>query len=380
MFGRDDLRLQNWHPELWRVMQASVSGEVNIGGDLFSFERISIADIYEDTSHSRYIDDLGLKNDIKNMEWTALVQSEREKWQARAVYNLTWFKFMIIGLFIIVAALAYLMTRNRYHRKVNRRLQRQQLINFRDLYDNAPIGYITLAADGLITNVNQMLLSYLGYSREELVDKRNLKDLVIADSSQQAHELLTALAGAREKQRRMKMLCKNGGTLEVSCNISSRIADASTLQIGRCSVQDISEQALLEKKLQDLAHHDPLTGVANRRHFEDFAIREQQRAKRKQTPLTLLTLDIDHFKKVNDTYGHDIGDEVLKMLAAVCEKMLRSTDIFARFGGEEFVVLLPDTTYEQGFEKAEHGSIAKLLKAADVALYEAKKTGRNKVC
>lgn len=320
---------------------------------------------------------------------------------------------MIIGLFIIVAALAYLMTRNRYHRKVNRRLQRQQLINFRDLYDNAPIGYITLAADGLITNVNQMLLSYLGYSREELVDKRNLKDLVIADSSQQAHELLTALAGAREKQRRMKMLCKNGGTLEVSCNISSRIADASTLQIGRCSVQDISEQALLEKKLPDLAHHDPLTGVANRRHFEDFAIREQQRAKRKQTPLTLLTLDIDHFKKVNDTYGHDIGDEVLKMLAAVCEKMLRSTDIFARFGGEEFVVLLPDTTYEQGFEKAEqlrlaladttialpdetalhftvsvgvatlsaeHDSIAKLLKAADVALYEAKKTGRNKVC
>lgn len=147
--------------------------------------------------------------------------------------------------------------------------------------------------------------------------------------------------------------------------------------------------------------------------FDEFSAHEFQRAIRQKTPLTVIALDIDYFKKVNDTHGHFIGDEVLKALADCCVKILRVTDIMARFGGEEFVILLSDTNFDIGFAKADElrqalanlpislpdgktlnftasfgvatlsdelDSIDKLLKAADAALYKAKETGRNKVC
>jgi len=309
--------------------------------------------------------------------------------------------------------LVYLVTKNRFHRKLNHKLQQQQLANFRDLYENAPIGYITLSSNGLITNVNKMLLSYLGYEREELVNKQNLKDLIVDESDKPTEIILDALKSARDQQKRLKMRGKNGQILEAACNLSSRDSAEPTLEVGRFSVLNISEQAELERRLKHLAQSDPLTGLANRRYFEEFSDHEFQRALRQKSPLAAIALDIDHFKSVNDTYGHDIVDDVLKALAERCEEILRATDIMARFGGEEFVILLSDTSYEEAFTKAEEirvalaalaidlpdgstlnfttsfgvaslseqfNSIDKLLKAADTALYKAKQTGRNKVC
>lgn len=413
LFGREDLRIQVWHPELWQHMEASAAASININGDLFSFERINIANVYEKTSHARYLDDLGLTNDVQELEWTILVQSEPSQWQALAIYKLTWFKFLIAALFIVVIALVYLLTKIKNQRRENIKLQRQQLANFRDLYENAPIGYITLSSNGLITNVNKMVLAYLGYERDELVSKRNFKDLVVEQADKPAEELLDALETARDQQTRLQLRGKNGQIIEVACNLSSRVNDEPTLEVGRCSVLDISEQAQLERRLQHLAQKDPLTGLANRRYFDEFSDHEFQRAIRQKSPLSIISLDIDHFKKVNDTHGHNIGDEVLKALALCCEKILRATDIMARFGGEEFVILLSDTNYDKAFAKAQElrlalanlpislpegttlnftasfgvatlsdelNSIDKLLKAADTTLYKAKQTGRNKVC
>jgi diguanylate cyclase (GGDEF)-like protein len=164
------------------------------------------------------------------------------------------------------------------------------------------------------------------------------------------------------------------------------------------------------KKLLELANTDELTGIANRRQFFEMAKHYFDVAKRNQTPLIILALDIDFFKQVNDTYGHDAGDEVLKLFTDTIDKLLRKSDLLGRIGGEEFSIVLQNTTLKNALELAEkirysienisyklnekelikicvsigvgalHQKDKKLLeimKRSDEALYEAKREGRN---
>ncbi|WP_313625562.1 sensor domain-containing diguanylate cyclase [Achromobacter sp.] len=169
-----------------------------------------------------------------------------------------------------------------------------------------------------------------------------------------------------------------------------------------------------EQQLEKQAQTDGLTGIANRRTFDEALDREWAAARRDRKPLSLLFLDADHFKRYNDRYGHQEGDELLKMLASALErKARRPRDLAARYGGEEFVVLLPDTAGQRAEEIAEsirravvdlgvphednEGGIvtvsvgvatavpregdaaAQLVEAADSAVYQAKEAGRNRV-
>ena len=109
-------------------------------------------------------------------------------------------------------------------------------------------------------------------------------------------------------------------------------------------LQDLANLVMDQMELRLLAGTDPLTGAFNRRRFMGALEQEWSRVKRYRRALAVLMLDIDHFKKVNDTWGHGVGDEALKRLAEVCHESLRSHDIFARFGGEEFGVLLPEVS------------------------------------
>jgi diguanylate cyclase (GGDEF)-like protein len=166
---------------------------------------------------------------------------------------------------------------------------------------------------------------------------------------------------------------------------------------------------LQEEKLkaQYKATHDELTGVYNRSKFDELFEIEYLRALRYSRPVSVAILDIDHFKNVNDTYGHLIGDEILKKMSKFCTKHIRQTDIFCRWGGEEFVLLMVETDTEQAFtvcdnlregiEQMEFANLPKItvsmgytqvstgdakgdiFKRADEALYEAKESGRNKV-
>ncbi len=170
----------------------------------------------------------------------------------------------------------------------------------------------------------------------------------------------------------------------------------------------------LEKKkseLEQLAYYDPLTGLPNRRFFFDHANLIFENSKRYGTPFSLLVMDIDFFKKINDTYGHDAGDLVLKSFADVLRKSIRQSDLPARFGGEEFVLLMSNTNLQQAKVVAERirtnfqnslivyegneikatlsGGLAsfpagvekidELIKMADEALYKAKESGRNRI-
>ncbi|MES9986721.1 MAG: sensor domain-containing diguanylate cyclase [Candidatus Thiodiazotropha endolucinida] len=165
------------------------------------------------------------------------------------------------------------------------------------------------------------------------------------------------------------------------------------------------------RKLQQYATTDDLTGLANRRELDKVALREFKRATRFTRHLSVLMLDLDHFKSINDTYGHNIGDSVLRHVADICVGSIRGQDFMARYGGEEFTILLPETDIENGSKLAqricdqiaampyqegqqlisitvsvgaseiEDGDIDfnDLLNRADKALYEAKRRGRNQV-
>ncbi|MEI7843060.1 MAG: diguanylate cyclase [Gallionellaceae bacterium] len=176
---------------------------------------------------------------------------------------------------------------------------------------------------------------------------------------------------------------------------------------------DITKRKLLEIELEQRAHIDFLTGTNNRGYFMEQAERELSRAIRYENPLSLLMLDIDFFKQVNDSYGHKVGDMALKKFAEICQQTLREIDVIGRMGGEEFAILLPVTALDKATEVAERLRLAianakvplesgmplqftvsigvatiisndenidVLLNRADKALYEAKNSGRNKVC
>jgi diguanylate cyclase (GGDEF)-like protein len=127
--------------------------------------------------------------------------------------------------------------------------------------------------------------------------------------------------------------------------LERRVAEESA-EVARQSVQLQQVNSRLQvavSELERLAVTDALTGLSNRRHFDHMLANEMERSVRSGTPMTLMLLDVDHFKRYNDTYGHPAGDDALKMLATVLRKSLRRTDFVARWGGEEFAILLLDT-------------------------------------
>ncbi len=122
---------------------------------------------------------------------------------------------------------------------------------------------------------------------------------------------------------------------------------SKTAKINQELEREIQQRLKLEATLKELAATDPLTGLYNRREYEMLFAHEMERARRLHTALSVCIIDLDHFKKVNDTYGHGVGDDVLRRTAAICRKNLRTMDIIGRLGGEEFIILLPETAIDQ---------------------------------
>src|SRR5262249_10289356 len=118
-------------------------------------------------------------------------------------------------------------------------------------------------------------------------------------------------------------------------------------------LQRTLELLMANQKLEQLATTDPLTGIANRRKMTDQIAHELERARRFKHPLSLLMIDIDHFKRINDTFGHEVGDKAIVAVAKLLTESMRSIDLAARFGGEEFVLLMSETNLEVAMRAAE---------------------------
>lgn len=201
--------------------------------------------------------------------------------------------------------------------------------------------------------------------------------------------------------------------MQQSCNMGLLRQDGASEKFVYITVKDVTETAIYEQKLIEMNMRDGLTGIYNRRYLEHRLHEEYERSLRSKKPFSLVMIDIDHFKNINDTYGHQCGDFILRSISADISSCTRKTDIVARYGGEEFCCLLFDSPITGAVRVAEqfrklvgskmynysysdeplsvtisagvaelaieNESASELVARADNALYEAKKTGRNKV-
>ena len=270
----------------------------------------------------------------------------------------------------------------------------------RAIINLVPDAILVVSKDGRVNTGNPAALKMFGFDQPQ-----DLTGQVIESLMPDVAQLCTA--NTQEPEFRGDGLGMRGGrTFPVAMAIA-RLPDDCLLVLA----SDITERVQMASELRALARTDTLTGLANRRAFIETVEVEFQRCKRSNLNSAVVMVDIDHFKKCNDMYGHDAGDRALVALAKVLTKMVRATDLSARLGGEEFVLLLTDVTSQGAMELAERiryavseirvesaagvfGFTVSLgvtcfdkrdaewsdaLKRADTGLYEAKNTGRNRV-
>jgi diguanylate cyclase (GGDEF)-like protein/PAS domain S-box-containing protein len=291
-------------------------------------------------------------------------------------------------------------------------------LRYRRLFEAALDGILILDAEtGAITDVNPFLIDMLGYSRDEFIRKKlwevgAFKDI---EASKDAFQALQKNEYIRYKDLPLK--AKGGKLIQVE--FVSNVYLAGDERVIQCNIRDITERkeaqdALLKSEalLREQSLRDHLTGLFNRRYMEETLDRELLRVTRKQGSIGVIMLDVDDFKQFNDTYGHAAGDAILCELGALLLGHVRGEDIPCRYGGDEFIIVLPDATVDITRERAERlsrlaahfqvefeghtlGSItlshgvaafpengsttAEILKAADSALYRAKREKHGRV-
>jgi diguanylate cyclase (GGDEF)-like protein/PAS domain S-box-containing protein len=243
---------------------------------------------------------------------------------------------------------------------------------YRSLIHHVPIGLCRFNVEGQPLDANPALLAIFGCTTTaEFLESSPIqpsspvtdqgRPLTWRDYLQQQNPL---------KDCELKLLRPNGGDLwvrvvarAVHAALPSGIANSQgVIQYYEGAVEDITEIKAAQIALEELAMRDSLTHVYNRRHFLEMASHEIARSARFQRPVTLLMIDVDHFKRINDTHGHLVGDTVLLDIALKLKANLRQSDILARYGGEEFILLMPETDQVQAWLGAER--LRKIIAAA----------------
>lgn len=304
---------------------------------------------------------------------------------------------------------------------------------WRAAFEAAGVGIILLGKDGEFVDANPSWEALFGYTAEELRLPHASPGLRAEDLCGSGFELNALLRGDIDRYRTERCYVHRDGhsfwgdlslgvlpdstgtpAFVLGCLLDVTGHKRTTEQLSEHNEQlarQLFENRKLHEKLSELAVRDPLTGLFNRRYMEETLERELARAARDQSPLSLVIMDIDHFKQLNDNHGHQTGDQVLKVLAHLLRTHMRRGDVTCRYGGEEFVAILPGAALSAAAARADswrrafealsldyegrpirstlsvgiaefprHGSTGEeLLFQADSALYLAKRSGRNRV-
>jgi diguanylate cyclase (GGDEF)-like protein/PAS domain S-box-containing protein len=234
-----------------------------------------------------------------------------------------------------------------------------------DLYDLAPIGYCTLSDHGLIMEANLTAATLLNLDRERLVGQLLTRFILEKDQDIYYLHSKQLLDTGEPQMCELRMVKKNGTTFwaHLTATIAKEERGATVCRVVMSDITESKQaesqrEAMLEalrnseKRYWELSIIDDLTQLYNSRHFYAQLKKEIERSNRYGDPLTLLLLDLDKFKDYNDAYGHVEGDYVLSRLGQVIKRCLRETDSAYRYGGEEFTIMLPMTTSEEGIVTA----------------------------
>jgi diguanylate cyclase (GGDEF)-like protein/PAS domain S-box-containing protein len=340
-----------------------------------------------------------------------------------------WFTVTVLPMYETGSGLVVL------HQDITERKQAENSLReseerFYKAFHSGPVGLaITRASDGVYIDVNEAFSEIVGFSRKELTGHTSL-ELNIATPEQRQSYTGQVYKDGFVYNREMTLRNKSGelrvalGSMEVieinhgTCVLSTAI-DITERKQAEDELRRAKElltvvnrdlKNALAREMQ-LAHTDSLTGINNRRRLYELAEHEFEIAVRYQQPLSVMMFDIDYFKKVNDTFGHAVGDQILQRVTQIACAELRSADVLGRYGGEEFVAILPMTNAQQAYPLAErirlgaktihvatekgdatvtlsigiiemvHGaqamSVEALIHAADESMYSAKQAGRN---
>lgn len=279
-----------------------------------------------------------------------------------------------------------------------------------EYFEVARVMMLVLDLEGRIAAINHRGSELLGLSQDELVGKNWFHHFLPEEEKEKADQVFQSLQeegdGVAEHMENEVVTATGEQRLIAFRNAVLRNPDGELEGI-LSSGYDVTDQRALEAKLDWQAHHDPLTGVYNRRRAETLMDAEIRRSRRYDHSFSLILFDIDHFKEVNDQFGHEVGDRILRELTRLVSNRLRDVDMLARWGGEEFLILLPETgkagaqkiaedlrscvagasfsqvpevTISLGTAELEaKDSGSTLTKKVDDALYAAKNGGRNQV-
>jgi diguanylate cyclase (GGDEF)-like protein/PAS domain S-box-containing protein len=267
--------------------------------------------------------------------------------------------------------------------------------------------------DGELIEMNPAGLKLLEVDSVEEVQKFGLVNFILPEYRPLFHQLHHEIFQGKTASLELMIEGKRGGRYWLDTHAAPLFDENGKVKSLVGVTRDITERMNLLRELEYQAKKDPLTGLSNRRQFLELAELELSRVQRYGSPLSMLMMDIDLFKSINDTYGHKAGDLVLQRLASICGEALREVDIMGRMGGEEFAILLPETLGLRALEVAERmrhelentrvlldweniqlqftvsigvatmgnakATVDNMLLDADFALFQAKNSGRNKV-
>jgi diguanylate cyclase (GGDEF)-like protein/PAS domain S-box-containing protein len=242
-------------------------------------------------------------------------------------------QFDTAGVLLGSWVLVYDITR---HRQAERRLRESEARL--DKFMQASMEGILFHRDGIMTDVNQPLCAMIGWTAKELIGQHVLS-YVTEDELPKVREVMRQ---GQELRYQTVIQHRHGGRVPVELIMRTMERDGEKLRMA--VVRDISDRLASEARIQHLAHHDGLTGLLNRGAFMERMALMLKRAERKGEMLALLFIDLDNFKRVNDSLGHLEGDQVLTTVSERLVGALRDSDVVGRFGGDEFVVLLTDVT------------------------------------
>lgn len=309
-----------------------------------------------------------------------------------------------------------------------RKQTEEKLRQLSQAVEQAPISIVIANTDGNLQYVNPRFSQITGYTREEIIGE-NHRILKSGETPPEKHiELWKTITTGDIWRGELINKRKNGEIYYESAIISPIIDDKGIVthyvgikediterkrsekelsEINQKLKNQLKEIELLQVELREQANRDALTGLYNRRYLHQILEKEIGQATREQYPISFIMLDIDYFKKVNDQFGHDAGDLVLQVFAQHLTEQVRATDIVCRYGGEEFLIVLPKAFLNEAFQIAKrfgtkilieknrelyitvssgiacfpvHGkTVTKVISAADTALFKAKELGRNRV-